>query len=799
MAILERNGQTWWLAAGDINGIKGVHINKNPRANDWNEKSSWEFAGFDVAKSLELKPEKWIEPNEPISITGMAAQGDYIVVTTTVSTHKKGLGAFLGKLNNNDNITWEDWSVAPGNNRALENPTSIKAKIKTENGKQYYYVALAGTGSWRRQLSSGPPPCLTLAKSNHTFSENAGSTSIAVSTSQSWSVSDNAGWVTATKSGNNVNISVTANNGTSPRSAVVTVDGCINRIITITQEAGEEDDVEECTLSTSANSKQFTSNGGSSNITVTTTEDFTVSDNRGWISTSISGNSVTITTTANNGAGSRSGVVTINGCENAQITVSQEGTPVVSQAPYLGENFTIPGKIEAEYYDLGGQGTAYNDNNQKTGDLTFRPGDNVDVVSKQQASNGKSIGWSQAGEWVEYTTDVEAGTYDIEFTYSSGGNPGDLRVSLNGAEIALFDNIQNTGGWSVFTTLTISDVELSASNNAVLRLEYVNGGSFDMDVIEFIKQEDDNCTVAVSSDALSFVSGLSTQTIQVTTSESFASFDNRNWLSVTRSGNIVSITANANNSDNPRSGLVTISGCETKTISITQAAQNTSNPTPTVGGDEDFEGLPALNQWSSGSFVGNDGITWSYTNIKRTNNVINGKAVKIDNSSNGSLSASISGGISSLNFKAAPTGSNQSSGVEVYVNGNIAQTFAIAAGSGVNNFSINNINESGTVTIEFRGFNNSDLQIDDVSWNGLAARFATEQLNSEAPLVAYPNPANEVVNFSGNSGIIRVFDIQGGFILSHDLSRSTAMDISSLKSGMYIIRAGEQILKLKKQ
>ena len=162
------------------------------------------------------------------------------------------------------------------------------------------------------------------------------------------------------------------------------------------------------------------------------------------------------------------------------------GIAAPSQTAYMAH--AIPGKIEGEHYDYGGQGIAFNDDGSKDGDQAFRPGDNVDIGNKPAASNGYSVGWSNQGEWLEYTvSSVAAGTYDIVFSYSSGSSsPGDLKVSLDGAELTTFTGITGSGGWSSYTTATASNIQVPGGSDMVLRLEYVNGGGFDIDAIEFV-------------------------------------------------------------------------------------------------------------------------------------------------------------------------------------------------------------------------------------------------------------------------------------------------------------------------
>jgi len=77
-----------------------------------------------------------------------------------------------------------------------------------------------------------------LSKTNHSFDSSAGSTTVDVTSSESFTVSDNQSWISTSVSGNTVTISVTENTGTSERSGTVTVTGCETKTVAITQ-AGE--------------------------------------------------------------------------------------------------------------------------------------------------------------------------------------------------------------------------------------------------------------------------------------------------------------------------------------------------------------------------------------------------------------------------------------------------------------------------------------------------------------------------------------------------------------------------------
>ncbi len=159
-----------------------------------------------------------------------------------------------------------------------------------------------------------------------------------------------------------------------------------------------------------------------------------------------------------------------------------------TQTPYLGTNRTIPGIIEAEHYDNGGQGIAYNDNTTKQGVITYRSSTKVDIGTTAGASNGYVVGYTAAGEWLEYTVDVTTGIYDIKLIYASGSTPiGDVIVSLDGVKLDTITEILPEGSYNVLDSAIVSNVNITGGNNKVLRIEVIGSAKFNIDAIEFIR------------------------------------------------------------------------------------------------------------------------------------------------------------------------------------------------------------------------------------------------------------------------------------------------------------------------
>lgn len=91
---------------------------------------------------------------------------------------------------------------------------------------------------------------------------------------------------------------------------------------------------------------------------------------------------------------------------------------------------SIPGIIQAENFDKGGEGFTFHDADaEDEGDASYRTDDEgVDVV---KGNGGSVLGYTAVGEWYEYSINVkEAGKYSCEATVSSGTTGSGFNVGL---------------------------------------------------------------------------------------------------------------------------------------------------------------------------------------------------------------------------------------------------------------------------------------------------------------------------------------------------------------------------------
>jgi beta-glucanase (GH16 family) len=160
------------------------------------------------------------------------------------------------------------------------------------------------------------------------------------------------------------------------------------------------------------------------------------------------------------------------------IMVGSSGCP---QAPYLMTPTAIPGVVEAENYDLGGQGLAYNDVDASNNGGAYRPAEGVDLEGTTDAGFGFNLGWTVPGEWIEYQVDVTAGTYDVQVRVASNVGGGTLHLEFDGVDKTGTINAPGTGGWQNWQTVTVEDIEFDAGVQT-MRLA-IDSGEFNVNKI----------------------------------------------------------------------------------------------------------------------------------------------------------------------------------------------------------------------------------------------------------------------------------------------------------------------------
>lgn len=154
---------------------------------------------------------------------------------------------------------------------------------------------------------------------------------------------------------------------------------------------------------------------------------------------------------------------------SAGITVGSPCPPTVTQAPFKGTPLPIPGRIEAEEYDLGGEGVSYHEadvlGNQ--GGAADRA-DGVDIETTTDMDGAYNLGYILNGEWLEYTVNVLAtAKYNLSLRVASSGATKTLHVEMDGVNITGKITVPNTGGWQTWETVAVDNLPLTAGKHTL--------------------------------------------------------------------------------------------------------------------------------------------------------------------------------------------------------------------------------------------------------------------------------------------------------------------------------------------
>ena len=148
-------------------------------------------------------------------------------------------------------------------------------------------------------------------------------------------------------------------------------------------------------------------------------------------------------------------------------------------SPAARQPAALPGRIEAEDYDAGGEGVAYHDTTPGNEGGVYRL-DDVDI-EPLIGSAGHNIGWIRPGEWLQYTVNVSAGgAYTLRVRGASRWGEPSLSLLVDGSPAAIVPIYINES-YDDFG-LTSATVNLPAGEH---RLRLALSGYFNLDYIEF--------------------------------------------------------------------------------------------------------------------------------------------------------------------------------------------------------------------------------------------------------------------------------------------------------------------------
>jgi hypothetical protein len=146
-----------------------------------------------------------------------------------------------------------------------------------------------------------------------------------------------------------------------------------------------------------------------------------------------------------------------------------------SPTPFTGTRIALPGRIEFENYDKGGEGVAYHDTTAGNSGGAYRT-DDVDIKITTDSSGAYNVKSVRATEWLSYSVTIAAaGNYSLGFRMASFGTGGTIHVGIDGADVTGPIALPDTGGWSNWQTYTVSGVALPAGSHELTVYMDANG------------------------------------------------------------------------------------------------------------------------------------------------------------------------------------------------------------------------------------------------------------------------------------------------------------------------------------
>jgi hypothetical protein len=231
------------------------------------------------------------------------------------------------------------------------------------------------------------------------------------------------------------------------------------------------------TITASAGSNGSISPSGGVVVNQGANQSFTISPNSGY-----NVSSVTVD-------GNSQGAITSYTFSNVQANHTISATfqqQSVSEGPYGGTPAAIPGTVQAENYDVGGQGVAYNVTSVNGTDNGYRS-DGVDLEACSDTGGGVDLGWESPGQWFKYTVNVAtAGTYTVSFRIAAPNAVTDAFHLSNASGTNLSGNINlpATGGYQTWATVTAS-VTLPAGQQILTLNQDTGGGVWNINYMGF--------------------------------------------------------------------------------------------------------------------------------------------------------------------------------------------------------------------------------------------------------------------------------------------------------------------------
>jgi hypothetical protein len=235
--------------------------------------------------------------------------------------------------------------------------------------------------------------------------------------------------------------------------------------------------------------------------------------------------------------------------------------------------------VQAEDYDTGGQGVAYNVTFVNGNASSYRA-DGVELDNTADTGGGYNLGWTSGGQWFRYTVNVAtAGTYTLNLRVAApSAVTGALHLSdAAGTDLTGAVDLPATGDWQTWATVT-THVTLPAGRQT-LTLDQDNGG-WNINYLGFTAGSGSpSATLAASPGSLTFAD----QAVNTTSAAQTVTVTN----SGTATASITGVTAGGDFAQTSTCGTSLAAGANcTVSVTFRPTASGTRTGTLTLTGNQ---------------------------------------------------------------------------------------------------------------------------------------------------------------------------------------------------------------------
>ncbi len=154
-----------------------------------------------------------------------------------------------------------------------------------------------------------------------------------------------------------------------------------------------------------------------------------------------------------------------------------------TQASFTGTPIPIPGTLEVEDYDLGGEGIAYHDNDVANQGGGYRLEEGVDIGGGPEG--GYVLGYVGNGEWLEFTVNVtQSGTYSLTAGVASADAASRFDLTFPGGARTSFST-PLTGDWNAYQEINAEGTIDLTAGIQIVRLTISGDRAFNLDQVKF--------------------------------------------------------------------------------------------------------------------------------------------------------------------------------------------------------------------------------------------------------------------------------------------------------------------------